>query len=517
MSAHSKAPIALLSMVLLIATAGLVYELAIAAVASYLLGDSVRQFSLIIGIYLSALGAGAYLSRFVEQRLAIVFVEVELAAAVVGGFSVPLLIAAYPVVQGFQLLLYSVVAIVGTLVGLELPLLMRLLERQLELKELLARALTFDYAGALLGSIGFSLLLVPHLGLLKSSLVCGLLNAGVALASTWVLPRLARARPQVWSRLRIQGVFCLCLLVAGLLSANALEKWADEALYQAPVTHTSQSRYQRIVTTKALGGMQLFLNGNLQFSAADETRYHEALVHPAMAAAKQARRVLIGGGGDGLAAREVLRWPDVSEVVLVDLDSAVTHLANTHPELKELNRGSLRDPRVRVVHQDAFTWTAQASGLFDVAILDFPDPTNYSLSKLYTRAFYRRIERLLSPRGIMVVQASSPLLARRSFWCVNLTIERSGFETRPYHAWVPSFGEWGFVMARPIIASETKASRNANWWPRSTTRTDLKWLTDQRLSELRNFPKDMQPPTVEANNLSRHPLVGYYLEELGKL
>lgn len=515
-------------MVLVIATAGLVYELAIAAVASYLLGDSVRQFSLIIGVYLSALGAGAFMSRYVDQKLAIVFVEVELAAAVIGGFSVPILVISYPFLQGFQLLLYSVVALVGTLVGLELPLLMRILQTQLALKELLARALTVDYAGALLGSVGFSLLLVPQLGLLKSSLVCGLLNAFVALASTWVLPRLVKGQDRAWPRLRLQSVLCLGLLGVGLASADALERWADEALYQSPVTHSSQSRYQRIVTTKTPGGMRLFLNGNLQFAASDEARYHEALVHPAMAVSPKPRRILIGGGGDGLAAREVLRWPDVQELVLVDLDPAVTDLANTHPELKMLNRSSLTDPRVRVVHQDAFTWVAEATGSFDVAILDFPDPTNYGLSKLYTRVFYRRVANLLSPNGVVVVQASSPLLARRSFWCVNRTLERSGFETVPYHAWVPSFGEWGFVVAKRSTDSSNHhrdrksalfgfEDAEAAWWPRSTELSDLKWLTDERLARLRDFPEDMQHVPVDANNLSRHPLVGYYLEELGRL
>src|SRR5690606_22559731 len=158
---------AILGMVLVIATAGLVYELVIAAVASYVLGDSIRQFSLIIGVYLSALGLGAYLSRSIETRLALSFIDVELGAALIGGFSAPLLLLVFSFSSAFQVVLYSVVVLVGVLVGLELPLLIRILERDFEFKDLIAKALTFDYAGALLGSLAFSLLLVPKLGLAR--------------------------------------------------------------------------------------------------------------------------------------------------------------------------------------------------------------------------------------------------------------------------------------------------------------------------------------------------------------
>src|SRR5687768_17678917 len=156
-------------MVLVIATAGLVYELVMAAVASYVLGDSVKQFSIVIGVYLSALGLGAYLSRFVTSRLALTFVDVELSAALLGGLSAPGLFLAFSFTNAFRLVLYSIVLLVGVLVGLELPLLIRILRQRLAFEELIAKALTYDYAGALIGSLAFSLLLVPTIGLVHTS------------------------------------------------------------------------------------------------------------------------------------------------------------------------------------------------------------------------------------------------------------------------------------------------------------------------------------------------------------
>ena len=172
----NRTPILFLN-VLIIATCGLVYELLAGTLASYVLGDSVTQFSLIIGIYLFAMGVGAWLSRFLESNLAKRFVEVELAVALVGGASAPLLFLSFARLTGFQLVLYSIVFVIGTLVGLEIPLLMRILKDQLDFKEIVSRVLAFDYIGALLASLLFPLFLVPRMGLVRTSLLIGLLNA----------------------------------------------------------------------------------------------------------------------------------------------------------------------------------------------------------------------------------------------------------------------------------------------------------------------------------------------------
>ncbi len=491
---------ALFAAVLLVSTCGLVYELAAGALASYVLGDSVTQFSLVIGIYLSAMGFGAWLSRWLAGDLARRFVDLELAVALVGGFSAPALYLTFGRVAHFRPLLWLVVALVGTLVGLEIPLFLRILRRRLEFKDLVAKVLSVDYLGALVASILFPLLLVPRLGLVRTSLAMGLVNALVGLWSTFILAE--EIGDLGWVRGR--GGAVLLLRGAGLAGADRLTSLAEEALFADPIVYARQSAYQRIVVTAGRGSFQLFLDGNLQFSSADEYRYHEALVHPAFAAAARRDEILVLGGGDGLAAREILRHPEVRRVTLVDIDPAMTSLAVNLPMLRELNGGALLDPRVRVVNEDALAWLAAlpSARRFDVAIVDFPDPNNYSLGKLYTTRFYRLLRAHLDPGGAVAVQATSPLLARTSYWCIATTMEGAGFQVRPLHAAVPSFGEWGFLLGRlePFEAP-------AHVLP------GLRFLSDAVLPGLFQFGPDLARVPAELNRLDNQILVQYYEAE----
>ena len=441
-------PAVLLTIVLVIAASGLVYELIIGAVASYVLGDSVTQFSTVIGVYLFALGLGAYLSRYVTRRLSATFVDVELATALVGGLSAPGLLYAFGFTTAFHAILYLAVLVVGALVGLELPLLIRILRTEYEFDELIARALGVDYAGALVGSLAFSLLLLPRLGLVNTSLACGLVNALVGLASAHLLVPSDDRERRTLGRARLRAWGVIALLALGLGQSSRLTQAAESSLYSGRVVLAAQSAYQRIVLATYRQTLQLYLNGSLQFDGADEHRYHEALVHPAMAVAHARRRVLIGGGGDGLATREVLKWPEVERVTLVDLDRKVTDVARDYPALVSLNQGALGDPRVEVVNADAMRWFAETTRRFDVVILDFPDPGNYSVGKLYTERFFRTARERLDPGGALVAQSTSPFIAREAFWCVVHTLASSGFTVVPYHAFLPSFGEWGFVRGQ---------------------------------------------------------------------
>ncbi|HTO11042.1 MAG TPA: polyamine aminopropyltransferase, partial [Candidatus Binatia bacterium] len=246
-------------------------------------------------------------------------------------------------------------------------------------------------------------------------------------------------------------------------------------------------------------GYRLVLNGNLQFAERDEYRYHEALVHPVLAAHPAPRRVLILGGGDGLAAREVLRYPAVASVTLVDLDGEMTRLFADNAMLRALNGGALADPRVRVINADAFVWLQAARETFDVAVVDFPDPHNFSLGKLYSRTFYRLLRSRLEPDGLAVVQATSPMFARRSFWCIAETVRSAGLAPRPYHVYVPSFGEWGFVLAAA-----------AEWTPPRAYPPGLRFLTVEGTASLFAFPPDMDAVPVEVNRLDNQILVHYY-------
>jgi spermidine synthase len=494
----NRTPVLFLN-VLVVATCGLVYELLAGTLASYVLGDSVTQFSLVIGIYLSALGVGAWLSGFVGDNIARVFVEVELGVALIGGASGPLLFVAYGQVGYFQPFLYGTVFLIGVLVGLELPLLMRIVKDQLDFKELVARVLAFDYLGALLASLLFPMLLLPKLGLVRTSLVFGMLNAAVGLWATWVLRPLL---PRGVLGLRIRAVIVLALLGAGLVKSDALTKLAEDALYSDPIVHAQQSPYQRIVVTKGRAGFSLYLNGHLQFASADEYRYHESLVHPALAASGKPKRVLILGGGDGLALREVLKWESVSAVTLVDLDPAMTGLSNAYPPLAALNNSAFADPRVTVVNQDAFVWIGESADPFDAAVVDFPDPSNYSVSKLYTTRFYRLLQQRLTPTAAVGIQCTSPLFAPTTYWCIVRTLEAAGFAVKPYNAAVPSFGVWGFALA-----TRTPADVPATFPP------GLRFLNAATLPTLFALPPDLGPVPVEVNRLDNQVLVRYHETE----
>jgi spermidine synthase len=488
--------------VFVVAICGLVYELLAGTLGSYLLGDSVTQFSLVIGLYLSAMGVGAWLSRQLDSDLARRFLDIELAVAVVGGVSAPVLFLAFGAVEHFQIVLLGFVFAIGTLVGLEIPLLMRLLEGQVAFKDIVSRVLTFDYVGALAAALMFPLVLVPHVGLVRSSLLMGVANAAVALWGTWLLaPRLGKRGIVA---VRVRAILVLLALLVGLAMADTFTTWAEDEMYADPIVYTESTPYQRIVVTQNRAGFQLFLNGNLQFSSADEYRYHESLVHPAMVAADAPpRRVLVLGGGDGLALREILAHPSVEHVTLVDLDPAMTSLARRFPALAVLNRGALADKRVTVVNDDASVWIDENVGTWDVIIVDFPDPNTFQLGKLYTKAFYRRLLARLSPGGAVGVQATSPLFARRSYWCVVETMRAAGFTVKPYQVPVPSFGVWGYALARRMEFSP----------PTSPPNVALRYLNTSALKGMFEIPGDMQPVPVEINQLDNQVLVRYYERE----
>ncbi len=499
-----RAPLLFLN-VFVIATCGLIYELLAGTLSSYVLGDSVTQFSIIIGIYLFAMGVGSWLSRFIDKHIAEKFVDIELGVAVIGGFSAPLLFLTFAHLSYFSIVLYAMVFIIGTLVGLEIPLLMRILQDEMDFKDLVSRVLAFDYIGALAASLLFPIFLVPKLGLNRTSLLFGMLNAAVGIWGTWLLLPLIKRNVTV---LRIKGFVILVLLIVAFIKADRLTTLAEDALFVDNIIYAKSSAYQRIVVTKGKIGYSLFLNGNLQFNTFDEYRYHEALVHPAFAAfAGTPKRVLVLGGGDGLALREILKYPTVEFVQLVDLDPDMTRVSYAVPALGELNRHSFDDSRVHVTNGDAFVWLDQTqTELFDVAIVDFPDPNNFALGKLYTTRFYNLLKQKLKPESSVVIQTTSPLIARNSFWCVIKTLETSGYSVRPYQTTVPSFGVWGYALAKlQPFERPTKPPENV----------ELHFLNDETFASLFEFPADTSRPVeeLEVNRLDNQALVRYYEAE----
>jgi spermidine synthase len=510
----APAELALLVSVFVVAACGLVYELAAGALASWLLGDSVLQFSTVIGSYLFAMGLGSWASRHVRHQLVAQFLRIELLVGLFGGLMPAGLLLAHAALPAhaaapFRVLLYALVGLIGVLVGLEIPLVMRILKQHVAprwgLSELVSQVLTFDYLGALVVAVAFPLLFVPHLGLVRTGVFFGLLNAGVAVWALWLFrPELRR-----WPAHAAACAAVVAVLLAVLAGADRLTTWAEDRFYGDDVILRQSSAYQRVVVTAGSAGVRLFLNGNLQFHSRDEYRYHETLVHPALAAYAATgapRRVLVLGGGDGMAVREVLKYAGVEQVTLVELDPHMTQLFASHPLLKALNAGSLSSPKLRIVNADAYTWLEANRESFDIIIIDFPDPTNFALGKLYTTSFYERADQALAAGGYMVVQTTSPLIARRSFWTVAATLEAVGLTTTAMHVHVPSFGEWGFIVAghRP-------------WRMPTALPPGLRFLTLEGLPALLQFPPDMARLPAEPNRLSNQVLVNLFEEEWGKV
>ncbi|WP_088311456.1 polyamine aminopropyltransferase [Novosphingobium sp. B 225] len=489
----------LLLSVLVVATCGLIYELLAGTLASYLLGDSVTQFSTVIGAYLFAMGVGSWLSRYVKGDELSIFVRVEVLIALLGGWSAAALFLLFPLVSDFRLALYGLVLAIGAMVGLEIPLLIRILQHRFAFRELVSNVLTFDYVGALVASVLFPLLLVPQLGLIRTGFVFGLANISVAIALLLILPRSRRNAADLAAALLVTAS-----LIAGLFLAERLQRWSEVAFYQEPVIYARSTPYQRMVLTRRSGDIRLYLNGNLQFSSRDEYRYHEALVWPVLGRVANPAQVLVLGGGDGLAAREILRDRRVQRVTLVDLDPEMTRLFRDTPQLAALNGHALASPRVSVHNADAFRWVKEARGQYDAVIVDFPDPTEFSLGKLYTEHFYREVARLLAPGGVMTVQSTSPLIAPRSFWTVATTLEAAGLSARGYHAYVPSFGEWGFTMAAHGAIP-----------PLAALPPGLRFLTPQSEPLLYQFPPDMARRPTPVNRLDNQALVRSFAEEWG--
>lgn len=499
-----RAPLLFLN-VFVIATCGLIYELLAGTLSSYVLGDSVTQFSIIIGIYLFAMGVGSWLSKFIDKGLAERFVDIEFAVALVGGSSAPLLFFSFANLSYFSIVLYGIVFIIGTLVGLEIPLLMRILKEEMDFKDLISRVLAFDYVGALVASLLFPLFLVPRLGLNRTSLLFGMLNAAIGLWGTWLLQPLIRGNVTL---LRVKGVVVLALLAIGFIKADKLTTMAEDSLFVDNIIYSKSSHYQRIIVTHGKVGYSLFLNGNLQFNSFDEYRYHEALVHPAFAAYNgMPKRVLVLGGGDGLALREIEKYSSVEYIKLVDLDPDMTGVSDAVPALAELNKHSFKDPRVHVENNDAYVWLdTSAEEPFDIAIVDFPDPNNFALGKLYTKRFYELLKKKLTDGSSVVIQTTSPLIARRSFWCIVKTVEAAGFTVKPYQTTVPSFGVWGYALAklRPFDAPT-----------RPPANIELRFLNDSSFASLFDFPSDTAMPDgeIEVNRLDNQALVRYYESE----
>ena len=355
----------------------------------------------------------------------------------------------------------------------------------------------------MIGSVGFPLLLLPSLGLVASSFAIGLINIFIAFINViWLRDYLENPKRLLMITM---GLF---ILLAGLtLMGGKLTAFAQHHLYFDQIIWKKHTPYQNLVVTRdiPMRDLRLFIDGNLQFSERDEHRYHEALVHPLMNwTSSEAKHVLVLGGGDGLAVRELLKYPAIERIDLVDIDPDMTALGKEFHPLVKINEASLSDPKVHIFNQDAFVYIRNTDIYYDRVILDFPDPHNEAISKLYSLEFYTMLSQRMNDDAALITQSSSPFFSRRTFWSIRNTLASVFADTESFHITIPSFGIWGFNMASKQMGAELKGLPE-----------DLKFLNSERFAAARVFGADVDPvdnPIV--NTIFEPKLYQIYLDDL---
>jgi len=485
---------------------GIVAEYILSTLAAYFLGDSVIQWTLIVSLMLFSMGLGSSLSKYIKQNLLEKFILIEFTLSIATSFSAIIVysISAFPEFRG--IVIYSLSIFIGLLIGLEIPIVTRLNEEFEELRVNIANVLEKDYYGSLVGGIFFAFVGLPLIGLTYTPFILGGINFSVALLLYFRL----RDRFK-YSKITMTTVILsvTAIIVAGAIFSNPIIRFSEQLKYLDNIVYEEQTKYQKIVITKWKEYHWLYLNNSVQFSTYDEPLYHEPLVHIPLQLAGRKSRILILGGGDGCAAREALKYQEVEEVLLVDIDKAITDLAQKNEILLDINKGSLNNKKVKVINTDAFSFLDGSNELFDVIIADFPDPRNSDISRLYSKEFYSIVKKHLSKDGVFITQACSPYFAAKAFACIDTTIKVSGFSTLRMRNHVPTMGEWGFVIASPSLKEDQLKQKYKE------IKVDEKitnWLNNNVLEALISFGKSpiKNDEEIKVNNLTDPVLYRYF-------
>ena len=487
--------------------AGIVAEFVLCTLATYFLGNAVLQWTLMMSFMLFAMGLGSHLSRYCNAHLLDTFTVLEFALSLLCASAAAAAYVLSPFLNNVGVVIYPLGIAIGLLIGMEIPLITRVNAAYEELRVNISSVMEKDYYGALIGGLFFAFVALPYFGLTYTPIALGAVNFGVAslllfrFRSLLSAPRLLSG---LWAGVGagLIGLFVL---------AEPILLFGEQALYKDTVILAKQTPYQRLVVTRWRNDYWLYINGNQQFSSYDEERYHEPLVHPALALSGNRTEVLILGGGDGLALREVLKYSQVKSVTLVDLDPEMTSLAATHPVFLQLNAHALADPRVSVVNADAFAFLQDTAHLFDVIIIDLPDPNSAELARLYSLNFYRLCKKHLKRGGTLVTQATSPFFSRRAFVCIHKTMAEAGFSVLPYHNHIPTLGEWGFVLGVDAELLEAAALKETVQGL-SFQEIETRFLNQETMIAMVHFGKDVfrDAGEIEVNRESRPVLPSYY-------
>jgi len=448
------------------------------------------------------MGIGAYLSEFIKEKLFDKFIVFEIFLLIAGSLSALFLYFIFSINPVFYYpAMFLTIFVVATIVGLELPLLIRLIKEKSNLRVTLSRTFALDYIGALIGAVSFPTILIPVFGVIKAAILTGTFNLiSILIVCIFYSKRLDYLKTYI-----VFTFLITAFLIFTFINESTLEKTIEQRLFRDKIYKVYNSSYQKIIFTKCGADLRLYLNYSIQFSTVDEFRYHEMLIHPAFTAKNgpALRTVLLMGAGDGMALREILKYKEIKEVVLVELDSKMIELFKFDPAFRKLNNDSLWDRRVKIVIGDAFKFLKMNSGKFDLIVADFPDAKNLSLSKLYSKEFYFMVKSRLNKKGYFVTQANSPYMNSKVFYCISKTIHETGLKTLNYHTHIPAFGDWGFVIASlsevPVIGVHK-------------LKVKTRYLTDDLIkSAITAFGEDeKEPADIKLNSLISPNIVSYY-------
>lgn len=491
---------------------GLVNEYVLATITTYILGNSIEQFSIVIASMMLMMGVSGFVqSRMSDNNLIYKFIGVEVMMAVLGGFAPLAIYGAFSYFEyNFAVVHYFFVLSVGFLIGFEIPVVMRIINQQnISLRTNLAIIYAMDYIGAFVGAIIWVKVLLKLYPLTEISFIVAGFNFAIALITVMYFIFTGIINHRVTTAIIM--LMTVVVLLTGYLNNRDISALFEQRFYDDPIILKTTTKYQHIVLTenKQQGDIRLYINGNTQFSSLDEKRYHDLLVHPVMSIANMPEHALVLGGGDGLALRELLKYKNLKSITLVDLDPDMIKLASENPHLRKLNKDAFHDARLHVnppgnvknvnvkgvylESEDSLTQKIQSEWVatvdvytidadqfirakndqhWDVVIIDFPDPSSVELSKLYSKQFYRSLRRHLSSNAFISIQSTSPYHSKESFLTIGNTLKSAGFNVLPYRQNIPSFGDWGFHLAWTSGESEKEVKDNLNAVEAFTVNTD---------------------------------------------
>jgi spermidine synthase len=489
---------------------GIVAEYILSTLATYFIGDSATQWSLIVSVMLFSMGLGSRFSKYFEKNLLVSFIAIEFTLSILVSFSSLFAYTAAGYTEYVGFIIYGLSILIGILIGLEIPLVIRLNEEFQSLRINVASVMEKDYLGSLVGGLFFAFIGLPILGLTYTPFILGLVNFVVAILLFFVVKDAIKTRAK--SLITLAGVLVLSIISIGAYYAKPLILEGEQARYKDKVVLAKQSKYQRIVLTQWKDEYWLYINGNQQLSTIDEDKYHEPLIHPALNIIKERKHILVLGGGDGCAVREILKYPDVEKITLVDLDSVMTNLGKFNPILRDLNQDAFHHPKLQIINTDAFNFLESGEEYYDAIIVDLPDPRSIELNRLYTLQFYQLCKLKLKKHGVLITQAGSPYYATKAFLCIDKTMAAAGFTTQKMHNQVITLGEWGWVMG---VKSWPEDKDLKSTLEQMSFDIPTSWLNQDAMLMMCNFGKNIYEPiedSIAINQVQNPVLYRYYLK-----